>query len=59
MFNNIATRLLTDLSVITSSVTIEQNERRSIGFISSPEVEEHKLNFDTIIQIFKNHPFMK
>lgn len=54
--DNIATRLLTDLSVITSSVTIEQNERRSVGFISSPEVEEHKLNFATLKNIYQQTP---
>lgn len=53
---NIAIRLLTDLSVVTSSITVAKDEVRKIGFEAVSEEVETKLGFDTLITLFKNTP---
>ncbi len=53
---NISTRLLTDLSLLTSSVVINQTEHRSIGFTSPNETENQTLNFQTLKQMYEQTP---
>jgi len=53
---NIATRLLTDLSVLTSSIVIGKKQSLSIGFLSQQNTETHYLNFQTLIGIYEQTP---
>lgn len=52
--SNIAQRLITDLSVITSTIKIGENPGRSIGFINSNTTSDITLNYDTLVQIYNN-----
>lgn len=52
----IALRLLTDLSVVTSNITIKRVEKSTMGFSSEKSFIEHKLNYSTLIDIFKSIP---
>ncbi len=54
--NNIATRLLTDLSVLTSGIVIDQSEQKSIGFIQSSETQNRHLDFRTLTAIYEQTP---
>ena len=54
--NNIATRLLTDLSVLTSGIVIDQSEQKSIGFIQSSEMQNRHLDFRTLTAIYEQTP---
>ncbi|MFV1975738.1 MAG: ATP-binding protein [Candidatus Scalindua sp.] len=53
---NIAIRLLTDLSVVTSSITVAKDVVRKIGFSTTSEEVETKLGFSTLVTLFKNTP---
>ncbi len=53
---NIAIRLLTDLSVITSSYKIGSSEIKSIGFLAKTEVVDHYLNYALLNNIYDNTP---
>lgn len=53
---NIAIRLLTDLSVVTSSITVAKDVVRKIGFSTTSEEIETKLGFSTLVTLFKNTP---
>lgn len=53
---NISTRLLTDLSVLTSSVVIGQKEQNSIGFTQNTESQTQYLNFHTLMGIYEQTP---
>lgn len=53
---NIAIRLLTDLSVVTSSIIIDKEEVRPIGFLNNREEIETNLGFNTLITLYKNIP---
>ena len=53
---NISTRLLTDLSVLTSSIVIGQEEQQSIGFTKNTETQTQYLNFQTLIGIYEQTP---
>lgn len=52
----LATRILTDLSVITSSIVVSVSERQKIGFAADVEVEAHTLNFSTLNHIYQATP---
>jgi len=52
----IALRLLTDLSVVTSNITIRKEEKTPIGFTSEKSFLDHRLNYSTLIDIFKSIP---
>ena len=54
--DNICTRLLTDLSVLTSSIVINQQEQRGIGFTASTETQKQTLNFQTLFNMFESTP---
>ena len=53
---NIATRLLTDLSVVTSNVLISQEKISKIGFIDTEKIIEKRLGFDFLAQLYRNTP---
>jgi type II secretory pathway predicted ATPase ExeA len=53
---NMATRLLTDLSVFTSTIVISQEKAQAAGFTGSSTVVEHKLSFDLLHQIYNSTP---
>lgn len=52
----IAMRLLTDLSVVTSNITIKRVEKPAMGFTSEKSFVDHKLTYSTLIDIFKSIP---
>ena len=54
--DNIAIRLLTDLSVVTSSFVIDRREQSKIGFGSEGEVTDITLNFQVLKNIYDNTP---
>ncbi len=54
--DNICTRLLTDLSVLTSSIVINQQEQRGIGFTATTETQQQTLNFQTLFNLFESTP---
>jgi hypothetical protein len=53
---NIATRLLTDLSVVTSTIVIAQGDTQAIGFAGESKKVQHVLNFKTLGQIYAQTP---
>ncbi len=50
---NIAIRLLTDLSVVTSSIVIGKEVVSSIGYIPQKKEVRHTLNYETLVRIFE------
>ncbi len=54
--DNIAVRLCTDLSVITSGVVIDTSEVQRLGFIGGVEKIEHTLNYQTLLEIYNSTP---
>jgi AAA+ ATPase superfamily predicted ATPase len=52
----IALRLLTDLSVVTSNITIKRIEKPTMGFTSEKSFVDHKLTYSTLIDVFKSIP---
>ncbi len=54
--DQICTRLIADLSVVTGSLTLDQKtDERHMGFGPAPQVER-KLTFGTMLQIFNSTP---
>lgn len=53
---NMATRLLTDLSVVTSGFVIERQELSRVGFGADKTEVERRLNFDTLRAIYEAIP---
>lgn len=53
---NISTRLITDLAVITSSVVVSRSETQAPGFTGETDVVEQTLNFHTLSNIYNNTP---
>lgn len=54
--DNIATRLLADLSVLTAGIVIGQSEQKSIGFIQHSETQSRRLDFPTLKRIYEQTP---
>lgn len=54
--DNIVKRLLADLSVITSSITLGKEEFRRVGFVDNTESVELKLNYGTLLQAYEQTP---
>ena len=54
--NNLAVRLLTDLSVITSTIIVDAKTIKKIGFNTQVESKEQTLNYYTLKSIFDNTP---
>ena len=53
---NLAIRLLTDLSVITSNTMVSQREILEIGFSSSQKIVEKNLGFNFLISLYQKTP---
>ncbi|MCY3624818.1 MAG: ATP-binding protein [Candidatus Dadabacteria bacterium] len=54
--DNIVKRLLADLSIVTSSITVGKEEFRRVGFMGDTESVELKLNYDTLLQAYQRTP---
>lgn len=54
--DNIVKRLLADLSVVTSSITVGKEEFRRVGFVENTESVEFKLNYTTLLQAYEQTP---
>ena len=54
--SNIATRLLADLSVVTSSIIVQRTAQKSIGFIPNVETQDITLNYNVLNDIYENTP---
>jgi len=52
--SNIAQRLITDLSVVTSSIKVGENLVQSVGFMGHSKIEDVTLNYDFLLRIFNN-----
>lgn len=53
---NIATRLLTDLSVVTSNILVSKEKISIIGFTNKEEIIEEKLGFNFLVRLYKETP---
>lgn len=53
---NLAIRLLTDLSVVTSNIVVTREQIPKIGFLSQFEEVETKLGYNALITLFQNTP---
>jgi hypothetical protein len=53
---NLATRLITDLSTLTSNIVVSEQEVKGIGFVSSKSTVETKLDYNFLIYIYENTP---
>ena len=53
---NVATRLLTDLSVVTSSIVIGEAEFSTVGFLPQESTTEIHLEFSTLRHIYSEVP---
>lgn len=53
---NIAIRLLTDLSVVTSTVVIGTRKLQQMGFGGETSLIQDTLNFQTLVQIYQQTP---
>jgi hypothetical protein len=53
---NLALRILTDISVVTSSIVIGTTEISPIGIGSEPEIKETKLDFETLSRMYEKTP---
>ncbi len=52
----LANRILTDLSVVTSSVIHEIDEQKKIGFTGQQEIIEHKLTYQKLAEVYNITP---
>lgn len=53
---NLAIRLLTDLSVVTSNVLISHERIVKMGFLNTEEIVEKRLGFDFLVQLYTRTP---
>lgn len=54
--SNLATRLLTDLSVVTSSFVVSRTDRRAIGFRGESTEIPQTLNYQTLTHLYNQTP---
>ena len=54
--DRMALRLLTDLSVVTSSIVVGKEEWRQIGFVSRSETVEQRLGFEALVKEYEETP---
>jgi hypothetical protein len=54
--DSITTRLITDLSLLTSSVVISEKARVTIGFTSTTETVEQTLNYQVLRYVYDSRP---
>ncbi len=52
----IATRMITDLSVVTSNVVVSESEIRKFGFTGAKEKVRRTLDFNLLVQIYQSTP---
>jgi len=52
----IVVRLLTDLAVVTADLIIDETEEQGVGFGSVPRRTPVRLDFDTLIRLYKRSP---
>ncbi len=52
----IATRLITDLAVITSSIVVDRRNVPRYGFDKTEDVDEVRLDYSFLVQIYENTP---
>lgn len=55
---NIARRLLADLSVVTSSFVVGERVIRPVGFGAEAQIEQTRLSYDLLDQIYQSTPGM-
>ena len=53
---NLATRLCTDLSPLTSSVVVATEQRRIAGFGTNPEAISHSLGYEALVDFYNRSP---
>ncbi|MEA2068274.1 MAG: ATP-binding protein [Verrucomicrobiota bacterium] len=54
---NVATRILTDLSVVTSSLTIGKQKAAPLGFSPNPSTDQEiKLGYESLIHLYNQTP---
>ncbi|HBR58180.1 MAG TPA: hypothetical protein DEA22_12055 [Blastocatellia bacterium] len=53
---NLAIRLITDLSTLTSDFSVSRQEVNRIGFVPSTESIETKLDYKFLVKVFENTP---
>ena len=54
--DNMATRLCTDLSPVTSHVVVRTEEARNVGFVAGAEEIQHTLDFKTLTDAYRQIP---
>lgn len=54
--DNLATRLLTDLSVVTSSIVIASSDVAAFGFGGEATSVQHTINYPALVQIYNHTP---
>ena len=54
----IATRILTDLAVVTSNVVIGSSELHTPGFARQPDLFERTLNYETLDLVYRSTPVL-
>ncbi|MGI9056332.1 MAG: AAA family ATPase [Pyrinomonadaceae bacterium] len=53
---NLAIRLITDLSTLTSGIIVSEQEVKTIGFIAPKSVRETRLDYNFLVYAFENTP---
>ncbi len=53
---NLATRILTDVAIATSSIIVGVQESQSIGFVGAGDVSEVRLNYTLLRYVYENAP---
>jgi hypothetical protein len=53
---NLATRIITDLSVVTSSFVLRLGETPGIGFNAQPSTETRSINYAFLMELYKDAP---
>jgi hypothetical protein len=53
---SIATRLLTDIAVITANITVARNVTQGIGFVPSRTENEVRLDYESLVGIYQSTP---
>jgi hypothetical protein len=53
---NFATRILTDLSVVTSTLSLNAGQIEGVGFTASPTSIQQPVNYDFLKRMFDNSP---
>ncbi len=54
--SNVALRLITDLSVVTSSISVGQTTAQGVGFTSQDKTENITLNYENLLSLYNATP---